>query len=416
VFPGALILPGVREDPAPREAGSSYPRHSIPREVDSDTARHGFINDTLPSPVNVLIDNYVNINPRSKFIIQGIHDNAHQKKLPLRLFYQPEDLRKIPQKDSRRLTIVLSESRVHSETLLRFLNENTIHPIFVNDQLSGALYPFSYIAPDLYSAIYKLTKLIVNEHPEPSAFVGFNGDSFADKCQAGGFTEAAAESGVPYKIIANTGNIDRCIKRVLKDIKKYKNYICANDELALLLIKTLKENGLSPDNFNISGSSNTKAGALSRPSLTTVMCGCDYYTMGMLAVNIYVFQHKSGIRQNILNNLECKIVPRESTHLKAKIPDPSPGPPHGAAKFVDFYGNPSISRIEKLEYMFANCDRVDMAILHGLRAGKTYEGIAELNNIAINTVKYRIKKMENNLGIRNRAEHRGRIAEFDLDV
>jgi DNA-binding LacI/PurR family transcriptional regulator len=369
--------------------------------------------------INVLIDNYADITPRSKFIIQGIHDNARQKKLPLRLFHQPDDLTRTIQKESCHQVIVISESKLHSETLLRFFNENTIHPIFVNTQFPNTPYSFSYIAPNLYSAIYRLTKIILNEYPEPSVFVGFNEDSIADKHRVDGFIAAAAESGIPYKIVINTGNIDTCINDAIGEISKHKNYICANDELALLLIKTLKGNGIRPDNYNISGSSNMKAGALSKPSLTTVMKTNDYYNEGTLAVDIYIFQCKCKLKQNIFTNLDCKIVLRESTHLKAKISDatlPPPPPPHDTIKFVDFYGSPSISRIDRLEYMLANCDEIDMDILHGLIINKTYEEIAEWNNIAINTVKYRIKKMENNLDIKNRNELRGYLADFDLNI
>jgi DNA-binding LacI/PurR family transcriptional regulator len=351
-----------------------------------------------------------------KLIIRGIHDSAYQKKLPLRLFYQPEDLIKTLQKESCRLAIVLSESLLYSETLLRSLNENTIHPIFVNAQISSPLYSSSYIAPNLYSAIYKLTKTIINEYPVPSVFVGLNEDSPADRHQADGFTAAITENGVPGKIIKNSGNADECINHAVNEITKYKNYICANDELALLLMAALKKKGLSPDNFNISGSSNTKAGALSKPSLTTIMQYRDFYGEGILAVDLYVFRHKCRIRQNIFSNLDCKIVLRESTHLKAKTPDVSPSLPHSAVEFVDFYGSPSVSRIEKLEYMLVNCDEIDMTILHGLTIGKTYEDLAESNNIAINTVKYRIKKIENNLGLRNLSELRMHLAGFDLNI
>ncbi|MDR1903820.1 MAG: hypothetical protein LBQ88_16250 [Treponema sp.] len=320
------------------------------------------------------------------------------------------------QRGSYRQAIVLSESKEHSEALLRFLNENTIHPIFIHAQFPSAVASFSYIAPNLYPAIYRLTKIIINEYPNPSMFVGFNEDSFSDKCKIDGFITAMTESGVPYKIVTNTGNIEACINDVISKITKYKNYICANDELALLLIKSLKEQGLSLNDFNISGSSNMKVGALSKPSLTTVMGDRDYYNEGILAVDTYVRRYKSKLGQNIFINLDCKIVLRESTHLKIKTPDVSPILPHNAAKFVNFYENPSISKIDRLEYLLGNCDEIDMSILHGLIANKTYEMIAELNNIAINTVKYRIKKMENNLAIKNRCELRTYLCEFDLNI
>jgi DNA-binding LacI/PurR family transcriptional regulator len=366
--------------------------------------------------INVLIDGYANVTPRLRFILLGIRENAGQKKLPLRLFQQPEDLARTLRKESCHLVLVLSESKAHSEALLRFLNGHTIHPIFVHAKFPETIYSFSCISSNLYSALYKLTKIIINEYPDPSVFVGFNEDSFSDKCQLDGFTTAMVESGIPYKIVANTGNIEGCINSVIDKITKYKNYICANDELALLLIKALKKNGLPLDNFNISGSSNMKIGALSKPSLTTVMGDRDHYNEGILAVDVYVFQYKHKAEQNIFNNLNCEIVLRESTHLKAKTPDVPLSLPHNAIKFVDFYGSPAISRIDRVEYMLANCDGIDRGILHGLIIDKTYEQIAELNNIAINTVKYRIKKMENNLDIRNRGELRGYLIDFDLDL
>jgi DNA-binding LacI/PurR family transcriptional regulator len=367
----------------------------------------------LTNHINVLIDDYADMDLRSKMVINGIHESAYQKKIPIRTFFSIDTLIKTLEKESRRYVIVISESKLHSEKLLSFINEKDIHPIFINMQFSNTSYFFSSVIPNYYSATYHLSKVILDEFTEPSAFAGFNADSMADKFRLDGFLKAVEEYKVPSSVFSNRGDVDQCISDTLADIGQYRNIICANDVIALLLLKKMKESGLETADYNITGYGNMKIGEYFKPSLTTMMG--DYYNAGILAVDIYVFLNKKKLIQNLCVNMDSKIIIRESTHITNKKFEPKPMP-HVEGELVVFYGNKSVNKIDRLERMLVNCDETDIGILHAIMDNKTYEEIAEIHFLAVNTVKYRIKKMEGHMEVKNRSELMEQMRSFDISI
>ena len=73
-----------------------------------------------------------------------------------------------------------------------------------------------------------------------------------------------------------------------------------------------------------------------------------------------------------------------------------------SSKTVDFYGDPNVSEVELLENMLLKCDEIDFAILKGIIADVPYEKLAEIENLAVNTVKYRIHAMLVNSGLQSK--------------
>jgi DNA-binding NarL/FixJ family response regulator len=139
----------------------------------------------------------------------------------------------------------------------------------------------------------------------------------------------------------------------------------------------------------------------------------DYFKAGILVVDAYVFLIKKIQIQNVYINTDCKIIMRESTHLRnlsAAKGRPSPG-----GELIDFYNNETVHQMDILERMLVNCDETDMNILRGLMAEATYEQIAESSCISVNTVKYRLKKMGSNLKVKSRKEIVDRIRAYDLE-
>jgi DNA-binding LacI/PurR family transcriptional regulator len=346
-------------------------------------------------------------------VLQGINESAYQKKIPLRTFFAPEVLVKALEKESRRFVIVISESKVHSEKLLWFLNNRGIHPIFINVQFSDTSYFFSSVMPNLYSSFYKLTRIILEEFSEPAAFVGFNKDSIADKFRLDGFKKAVEECNVPDYVFENAGDADQCISDTVGEIKKYRNIICTNDVMALLLMKKMKETGCDLLDYNITGYSNMKMGEFFKPSLTTTVG--DYYNAGILAVEVFVFLSKKKHVQNLCINMESDIIFRDSTHQKTRKNEII-RKSREYGEMVDFFGNESINKIDIIESMLINCDNSDIGILHALLNNKTYEEIAETYFMAVNTVKYRVKKIENRLGVKNRNELCACLRIYDLNI
>jgi DNA-binding LacI/PurR family transcriptional regulator/DNA-binding CsgD family transcriptional regulator len=352
------------------------------------------------------------MNLRSRLVLNGVHEGAYQKKIVLRTFFSIEDLIKTLERERNKFAIVISESKLHSEKVLRTLNECGIHPIFINMQQSNTNYFFSSIIPNYYSAMYQLTAMVLNEFPADSAFIGYNTDSMSDRLRLEGFKKAAEECKTGYSVFSHHGNIDESIEEVLGNLDKFKNVICANDVIALALLRKMKSSGLDPSGFNITGSGNMKTGLFFKPSLTTIRS--DYYNEGVMAVDAYAMLLKKGHMQNLFVNMDCQIIIRESTHITNKRISRIPLSETGS-KMVDFYGNNLVQEIDRLEKMLAKCDDVDLEILNGIVRGSTYETIAESHLLAVNTVKYRIKKMEDHAEVKNRNELLSYIGKFDLD-
>ena len=361
--------------------------------------------------INLLIDNYADMILRSRLVIQGITEIAYQKKVPINTFFSLDTMIKALRKERRRFVIIISESKIQSEKLLWYLSEKEIHPIFINEQFSDTSYSFSNVMPNLHFSFYKLTQLILKEFTEPSAFVGYNKDSIADKLRMDGFLKAVDEYGIKNHVYINNGDIDQCIHNVLAEKEKYKNIICTNDVVALLLIKQMKEMNCDPMNFNITGYSNMKIGEFFKPSLTTIVS--DYYSAGIMAVEVYVFLYKKKQIYNMYVNMDSDIIFRESTHLKLRKIDLKHGNTNND-EMIDFYGNESVKKMDSIESMLLKCDDTDMGILHDLLNDKTYEEIAENYFMAVNTVKYRLKKMEACLKIANRKELYNYLKTYDL--
>jgi DNA-binding LacI/PurR family transcriptional regulator len=371
----------------------------------------------LTYQINVLIDDYTDIALRDKLVLNGVHESAYQKKMAVRTFFSIEALIRALDRESRKFVIVISQSKINSERLLLMLNERGIHPVFINLQFSNTNYFFSSVIPNYYSSVYQLTRMILGEYPENSAFVGYNADSAADKLRLDGFRKAVDEYGLKDDVFSNDGNIDITMDSLLKQINGFKNLICANDVIALLLICRMKGEGLAVEEFNITGYGNIKTGEFFKPSLTTITG--DYYNEGIMAVDIYVFLVKKNYLNknhvhNLSVNMDSRIIFRESTHLKAKNLH-NELKPEISGEMINFYGNNSVKEIDALERMLVNCDETDMNILRGLMAGATYEQIAESCCVSVNTRKYRLKKMGANLMVKSRKEIVERIKVYDLD-
>jgi hypothetical protein len=265
--------------------------------------------------------------------------------------------------------------------------------------------------PNYFSAHYYLAQMVLDASPEPTAIVGYNHDSISDNLRLTGFKQAIEEYGVKSTINYNNGDISKCIEGVMDNIKHYKNILCCNDTTAFFIIQRLRGAGIDAAEYNITGSGNMAIGLYSSPSISTVAMDC--YGMGSIAVDIYAFLYKKSHVDHVFIDMGSQVILRQSTHLKNENPKDFPKP-ISKGDFIDFFGNEQIIKVNVLERMLEACDEVDIGIIQRILKGCTYEEICEINNLAINTLKYRIKKMKKNLGVRNRKELLEYFYNYDL--
>ena len=88
--------------------------------------------------------------------------------------------------------------------------------------------------------------------------------------------------------------------------------------------------------------------------------------------------------------------------------------PEFKGTLVNFYGDDIVVDIDAIERMLINCDNLDMNIINGMIKGYTYEKISEINYMAVNSIKYRIKKMEDSLNVKSRKEFMEYLKKYDI--
>ena len=136
------------------------------------------------------------------------------------------------------------------------------------------------------------------------------------------------------------------------------------------------------------------------------VCRIDYHEAGVQLAMLYRFLLKEDVIYSTVMTFDMEFL-----EGRGDIPMSSPaGSEIYSTSEVDFYGDKNLCDMEALDIMLSNCDETDISILCDITSGVTYEKISEKHYLAINTVKYRVKKMLDTVGTDSR---RGLIALLD---
>ena len=131
--------------------------------------------------------------------------------------------------------------------------------------------------------------------------------------------------------------------------------------------------------------------SIANTTITTVFA--DQYELGRQAVLTYSHLYKNPCDVALSVKVEAKLTVRASTNF-----DPDPGQNlvtslKKQVPNVDFYDDPVIKKIFRVEALLLNSDELDRGILDGILNGETYPSIAERLYTSENVISYRIKRM-----------------------
>jgi len=152
------------------------------------------------------------------------------------------------------------------------------------------------------------------------------------------------------------------------------------------------------------GFGNILLGQITTPTLTTVEL--NYYEVGWHAVDILLYLAQNESVLSISATVQCQIIPRATTAFNAFIREvPGIGVD---SRFSDsenlFYKDPQVIEYLKLEEWFNQMDDIDCGILIGILDNTTYERLAEKLNISEGTIKYRLKRMMQQAGVKTKQD------------
>lgn len=173
-----------------------------------------------------------------------------------------------------------------------------------------------------YNSVYNLTTNLIKNNITNIGFIGDNThcQSFYERWQ--GYSSALMDNRISFtldnSILENDKNpygdptwlIDK-----LKKLPKFPQaFICANDFIAITLIKTLKEMGYSiPNDISICGFDDSIESRIVEPRLTTVTIPSSQ--MGDIAANLLISRIKNPLIPYTITHVKTSIIYGDSTLL-----------------------------------------------------------------------------------------------------
>lgn len=360
-----------------------------------------------PSPfgqqVPVLLENMFLVNPQLNSIVKGVQSMARRRKLTVRMSSSFDEVAAWCRRGKVRAAIVLSCSKAEAASLCRRFYEHRVHPVFTNMQPEGCGYPYSCVMQDYRDACDRIIGEVVSRGAEKIAYVGHNPDSYTDSLRFGELRRGVQEHRLQCDVYENTGDLRACIDAFLRRADEYGAVICANDIIAVLLVRRFDD----PESHNIMGFGGMVIGEQIRGFTTAVL---DYFGVGSHAVEIFSLL----VKEQDIGNITMTVTSRLA-HEAAARPRAVGGGSHSERKRIDFYGDGEVQRTSSLENLLLNCDDVDRGILRCLLRGDHYSAIEENNYISLNTIKYRIGKMIKNAEVADKAALLDLLRNFDID-
>lgn len=184
-------------------------------------------------------------------------------------------------------------SRDAREELVRRIDEAGIPAVSIGCPLPGCV----FVSHDNRAAQYAVADHVIREHGART-LVYLTGNLYNGSPEArqrlDGFQDACRDNGIPsgaVQILEKTwrtsDGVDVARQWIQEDLPLPDAFICGNDEMALGLMETLQENGVSiPGNVIVTGYDNLDSAQLSCPRLTSVYS--DYRKMNYRAMETLV--------------------------------------------------------------------------------------------------------------------------------
>ena len=185
----------------------------------------------------------------------------------------------------------------------------------------------------------------------------------------------------------NSVSLSQCFEDFRQKLDLYDAVICANDYSAISLAKHLED---QKQIFITSCGGSTLLLNFFSPRITHT--GIDYQSIGKAGFDLYSILKKNRNVNSISIYISSCFSAGETTDylpLSGKyVPEP-----RFLKENENFYSDPEVNEILKIDTLLNACDKNDLQILERILNHVTYAQIAEELFMSTNGVKYKIKKM-----------------------
>ena len=348
--------------------------------------------------IHILVEENYSKNSRFKTLLEGISQYLRRRRDEYKIYKSPTEL-----PADCRVVAVICQSLAWSSDMVEELNSMSIHPLIFGFQYFDTMYSYSSLSPNYTKSAYRVTKHIIENAPQRVAILGYNPDSLPDRFKLAGIKYAVNEFGGSCEVFNNSGDIVACLEAFRAKANDFTKIVCCNDNVAITLLVKYGELVANKQICSCTGERLSEFFKEPYP-----VCRINYEKAGSKLASLYRFLDKGEEISSTVMTFDMEFSSEENIELVPRRRDDILSPK------IDFYGDAQLRNIEQLNAMLLDVDDTDVKILSELDNGATYEDISEKYYIAVNTVKYRIKKMMENAGLTSKRELVAMLREYGV--
>lgn len=295
----------------------------------------------------------------------------------------------------RRLVIIAGTSITWMPQALRFFADRGIGTVLISFDPQEPMTPQGVVRMDYVNAMHTLLTYLSDCRRSKIACFGFNPNSSADAIKQRYFElwNRVHGNDAGSRVFLNLGSLETCYAQFCAT-EGFDAVICANDIVAVFLIKRLKDSGVSvPEQMYVAAFGNSLLAQRVHPTITTA--SLDHYEMGRQAVILYAHLYRQKASASMSVRVHSQLMIRESTALTPMRENALGHPIYdgGDVMNVDFYSDRDVMRLSLAEQMLHTCDAVDEALIRGILRGDAFEKQEEALYLTADALKYRKKRL-----------------------
>lgn len=300
--------------------------------------------------------------------------------------------------DSDLDTVFIIASELNWTTsIIKQLNSNGINPILLCNQyehLPGCIY--NCVCSDIDVSMKNLVNTLKTKNKSRIALYGINTSSIADISRVDSLFNWKEQHFETMQVFNNNGSLEKCFRDFDSRKNDFDAAICANDFVAVSLVRKLKESNPDfLDNFYVISCVKSKISAYYRKHILSLNMNFEQY--GEAAVYIYEALKKhtylSGMTTKVLWSLNS------DKQFTSKHIELNAAPSHDP-----FYKDTELNEMLIVDKLLDSADDIEQTIIDGLLRDDSLERIAESCFLTVGGIKYRIKKMISLCGAKDKSQ------------
>lgn len=345
--------------------------------------------------VYLLVEQQFSDYPWCQRALRGIYEEGRKKRMMIREIQSPG------QADPGWNCILLVGA---SEKWINVMAEQSrsrgLHPIALsNRQTTSSSQSVSSVMMDIHGSMQLAVDYLHSLGRTKLALYGVNPNASSDPWRAKRFQELTGRNDHIFPLQPTIGD---AFRRFYAVIGEYDGVICASDYAAVSLVGRLREMHYEiPEKLYIVSYGNMFLSRLSKPSITSI--SDDYEDFGRAALSICSLVERNDTVSTINIHLHSRLHIRQTTENRPYIPGNHPTAEPQLPE-NQFFSDPEIANLAKLETLFNQCDETDFSLVQLLLQDAPYSTMAQECFISETAAKYRVKKMKKICGVNTREE------------